>query len=213
MLQKSLFSCLLCREPVTENMATEAYKRELEINNLVTLMNTFDELALHAWNPKAGPNDENQRRLSRIVGSKSMMAWSEILRDAICAKIDLHDSDDKARPFYRELSDSDLQRIRAVVARLVGWKRWEAPANDEIDRILSGNKGDVKAWMKDKNLTTGYSWELLSEGRRQFPQNDRAIPRLAHQVRARHHAQGQGTQRRSRPPADAHVDHVPEVSR
>ena len=34
-----------------------------------------------------------------------------------------------------------------------------------------------------------------------------------HQVRARHHAQGQGAERRPRPPADAHLDHVPEVPR
>ncbi len=34
-----------------------------------------------------------------------------------------------------------------------------------------------------------------------------------HQVRPRHHAEGQGPQRRPRPPADAHLDHVPQVPR
>ena len=42
---------------------------------------------------------------------------------------------------------------------------------------------------------------------------DGAATWLAYQVLPRHHAQGQGPQRRPRPPADAHLDHVPEVPR
>ena len=34
-----------------------------------------------------------------------------------------------------------------------------------------------------------------------------------HQVRPGHHAQGQGTERRPRPPADADLDHVSQVPR
>ena len=45
------------------------------------------------------------------------------------------------------------------------------------------------------------------------PADHRPIPRQPHQVRPRHHAQGQGPERRPRPPADAHLDHVPEVPR
>jgi type I restriction enzyme M protein len=37
--------------------------------------------------------------------------------------------------------------------------------------------------------------------------------RLAHQVGARHHAQGQGAERRPRPAAAVDLDHVPQVSR
>ena len=43
--------------------------------------------------------------------------------------------------------------------------------------------------------------------------HDRAGAREPAQVRARHHAQGQGAQRRPRPPAAAHLDHVPQVPR
>jgi hypothetical protein len=156
MLQKSIFACFLHREPLTDNLATSAYKRESEVKNMIWLMNTLDELAFAAWNPKAGPNDETQRPLTRLLRSKSMMAWSELLRDAICAKIELHDSDDKARPFYRDISDDDLKRVRSVVSRLVSWKRWSSPADDEIDRVLSDNKSEVKNWLKERGLTTGY---------------------------------------------------------
>ena len=40
-----------------------------------------------------------------------------------------------------------------------------------------------------------------------------STPRRPHQVGARHHAQGQRAEWRPRSPADAHLDHVPQVSR
>jgi len=156
MLHKSLFAAFLYREPVADNMTTDAYKRETEISNMVHFLNMLDELALYAWDSKASPNDENQRRLNRLLGSKSMMAWSEILANAICPTLQIHDGDERQRPFYRELSDADFTKMRSVVARLVEWKRWKSPLNDEIDTILAGNKDDVKAWLKNKGLTTGY---------------------------------------------------------
>ena len=156
MLHKALFACFLFREPAAENLAPEVYKREIEVKNVVWLMNTLDALAFAQWNPKAGPNDDNQRRLNRLLRSKSMMAWAELLRDAVCPKIDLYDSDEKARPFYRELSELNQQRIKRVVERLVGWKRWFAPPDDDIDRVLADNKSEVKQWFRDKGLATGY---------------------------------------------------------
>jgi hypothetical protein len=94
MLSKSLFSCFLYQEPVTDNMATDAYKRDQEIENNVELMNMLYDYALFDWNPKAGPNDSNQRRLDRLFRSKSIMAWSELVRDAVCGKLELQDAED-----------------------------------------------------------------------------------------------------------------------
>jgi hypothetical protein len=156
MLHKSLFSCFLYREPAEEGLTTEAYKRDVEIQNLVWLLNTLDALAFVDWNPKKGQNDENQRRLSRLLRSKSMMAWAELLRDAVCAKIDLHDSDEKGRPLYRNLTEQEQQRVKSVCERLVNWKRWSSPADDDIDRVLADNKSEVKSWFRSKGLTTGY---------------------------------------------------------
>jgi len=154
-LTKSLFSGFLYREPTTDNMVTEAYKREEEINNMVAIMNMVHDLALGEWDGNAGANDERQRRLNRIFRSKSMMAWSELLRDAVCGKLDLQDAEERAQPLYRHLSEQELQRIQDVIKRLVNWKMWNSP-DDEIDRILSDNKSEVKEWFKKKNLTTGY---------------------------------------------------------
>ena len=156
MLSKSLFACFLYSEPVEDNMTTDAYKRDDEIENNVALMNMLFEVSLYRYNPKAGPNDGNQRRLSRLFRSKSIMAWAELMRDAVCGKLELQDAEDRARPFYRSLSPDQLASIRKVVERLVNSKVWSAPANDEVDRVLADNKSAVKDWLKTHGLSTGY---------------------------------------------------------
>jgi len=142
---------------VEDNMATDAYKRQNEIANNVALMNMLYDLALSSWNPKAPHTDTNQNRLERMFRSKAIMAWSELLRDAVCGKLDLVDAEDRARPFYRELTTDQLNRvIKIIVERLVNWKGWKAPREDPIDRVLADNKSVVKDWLKNHGLTTGY---------------------------------------------------------
>ena len=118
-------------------------------------MNILHEIGLHSWNPKALTGDTTQRKLDRMFRSKSMMAWSELLRDAILAELKLRDAEDRACPFYRELDKGHLDGIRQIVARLFNWKFWSDPG-EEIDRVLSDNKSVVKEWFKKHDLTTGY---------------------------------------------------------
>lgn len=156
MISKSIFANFLYTDPSEHDMATDAYKRDKEIANVVALMNMLHDLALSTWNGSANQHDDNQRRLSRLFGSKPIMAWSELLQDAICAKLELFDSDEKRRPFYRELSANDLNKVKAVVERLVSWSLWKSPPDSEIDRSLADNKSALKEWFKSKGLTTGY---------------------------------------------------------
>ncbi|MHC4405552.1 MAG: hypothetical protein ACYTG0_38390, partial [Planctomycetota bacterium] len=85
-----------------------------------------------------------------------MMAWAELLHGAVCGKLELQDGEERERPFYRELREEDVQRVRSTFTRLVEWSRWQSPVGDEIERVLSGNKRAVKEWFKDHGLTTGY---------------------------------------------------------
>ncbi len=155
MLSKSIFSCFMYREPVEDNLLTESYKRSVEIDNVVALLNMLHDLGLHNWKANAAKGDTEQRKLSRIFSSKSMMAWSEILANAVTAKLDLHDSDDKERPFYRDLNKAQLDSVKVVVSRLFAWKFW-ADAHDEIDNAISGNKSAVKQWFREHGLNAGY---------------------------------------------------------
>lgn len=130
--------------------------RSKEIDNVVTLFNILDEEILHLWDFTKPKSDQTQIRLKRLIRSKSIMSWSEILKDAIAAKLDIFDADEKALLFYRELNDIEFQKIREIVRRLVDWSVWKLPENSEIDRILLDNKSEIKKYFRTKGLTTGY---------------------------------------------------------
>ncbi len=156
MLQKSLLSNFLYLTPMEEDLASNKYLREKEINNVITLFNILDEEILHLWDFTKPKSDQTQIRLKRLIRSKSIMSWSEILKDAIAAKLDIFDADEKALLFYRELNDNEFQKIRGIIRRLVEWSIWKLPENSEIDRILSDNKSEIKKYFRTKGLTTGY---------------------------------------------------------
>jgi hypothetical protein len=84
------------------------------------------------------------------------MAWSELLKDAICAKLEILDTDDKAKVFYRELTDDDFNKISSILDRLFGWQMWQSPKGADIDTVIAGNKSTVKDWFRSKGLTVGF---------------------------------------------------------
>jgi hypothetical protein len=84
------------------------------------------------------------------------MAWSELVRDAVCGKLELQDADERARPFYRILTEQQLAAIRKVVECLVNSQIWIRPQGDDVDRVLADNKSTVKDWLKPHGLGTGY---------------------------------------------------------
>lgn len=155
-LANSLFANFLYREPTSDNMTTDAYMRSSEMLNVVRLMNSLDDVALSEWDAKGGDSNENQRRLERIIRSRFMKAWSGLLKDAICTKLEMYDGDDRTKPLYREVTEGDFQKIQFVVTRLMEWKIWSSPANDEIDQIRLDNDGAIKDWLRNKGLTVSY---------------------------------------------------------
>ncbi len=156
LLNKSLFSCFLYRDPTYDNIRSTSYKRESEFNNMIWLSNSLTDLAFGAWDPQVGPSSDHQRKLRRMLSSKGMMAWAELVKDALCAKVRIYDSDEKLKPLYRDFSEDDYAQMRFVLERLVNWKGWSAPDNDEIDGIIVDKKSKVKDWFKLKGLTSSY---------------------------------------------------------
>jgi hypothetical protein len=155
-LKKSLFAKFIYQEPLTESLTGVEYKRDSELSNVLSLSNYLVDLALNNWSSEASTKTDTQRKLERVFGSKSMMAWFELPHGAVCGKLEIDDADDRAKVFLRDLTDKQLERIKAIVGRLFDWPLWSAPVGHEIDRILSDRKTAVKDWMKNKGLTTGY---------------------------------------------------------
>lgn len=156
MLSKSIFSNFLYRNPTEDDLTSDSYKRDKEIANAIRLCNILDEEILHKWDATKTENDLVQNKLNRMFRSKSIMAWAELLRDAIAAKLEITDQDEKAQIFYRDITDDSFEKVKKVVRRLVSWSVWDSPVNSEIDRIFADNKSEVKKYFKEKGLTTGY---------------------------------------------------------
>jgi hypothetical protein len=156
MLEKSIFAKFLFREPTSDDMTSVAYRRDDEQQNVISLCNDIVDAGLYLWDPKAATNHADRIRLQRIFGSKSMMAWSELLADAIAARLELVDVDEKEKMFFRALTPQQANVVRKTVQRLFDWQRWAAPKDDQIDRVLSDKKTAVKDWFRQNGLTTGY---------------------------------------------------------
>ena len=155
-LTDSLFSSFLYRQPVEDDMTTDAYKRGNETENMVKLLNMLDEMGFHRWNPKASKSDDSQLKLRRMFRTRFMKAWAELLKASICPKLSLYDPTEAVRPFYRELSEANLREIRLVVSRLFEWKMWSSPEGSDIDQTRMDSDGTVQAWVRQNGLTTGY---------------------------------------------------------
>lgn len=156
MLSKSIFSCFLYTDPLYDDMLSDKYKRDAEFNNVLKLLNLLYDQSLIGWNPRTNPNDQMQLKLKRIFSSKSILAWTEIFRDAVCAKLEIHDSDEKQKPFYRDISDEDFLKIKNILSRLINWQTWISPKDSEVDTAIAGNKSVLKEWFRTKGLTTGF---------------------------------------------------------
>jgi hypothetical protein len=73
MLVKSIFASFLCTAPLSDNILSEAYKRNAEAENIIRFMNAMYAQSLAFWAPDT--NDATQTKLKRIYGSKSIMVW------------------------------------------------------------------------------------------------------------------------------------------
>ena len=155
-LTNSLFANFLYRQPVSDNMTTEAYARTSEMQNMVRLMNILGESALSQWNPRGSGSKDNQLRLERIIRSRFMKAWSGLLKDAICTKLEMYDEDERAKPLYREFTEGDFEKVAFVIGRLVEWKMWSLPKDAEIDQIRLDNDSAIKDWLRNRGLTVSY---------------------------------------------------------
>jgi len=154
MISKSIFLNFLCRDPLFDNILTDDYKRDAETKNIIRFMNGMFDRSLVNWN--AGSGCDAQLKLKRIFTSKAIIAWSELVRDAVCVRLKINDSDDKAKIFYRDVADSAFDELDEIWQRLFEWKLWRSPKNSEIDTRIAGNKSTTKAWMKEMGLTVTY---------------------------------------------------------
>jgi len=84
------------------------------------------------------------------------MSWSELLKDAVCARLEIFSEEDRVRPFYRDISPVEHDKIKTILAKLGNFKIWKLPTDSEVDRVLFDNKRAGKEWLKKQGLDIGY---------------------------------------------------------
>lgn len=155
-LTQSLITSFMYREPLSDDLTSNGYQRDNEIYNIIMLMNTLYDEGFRSWKHKAPANEEEQRKLERMVRARFMKAWAAILKDAVMAKLGLIDEDEKIRGFQRELTEQQREDINFLVRRLFGWNMWYSPAGSEIDTVRSDIDAQVRQWVRNHGLTAGY---------------------------------------------------------
>ena len=84
------------------------------------------------------------------------MAWSTLLKDAVCGRLEIFTEEERAHPFYRDISPAEHEKIKTIISKLINFKIWKSPADSDVDRVLSDNKSAVKDWLKKQGLDVGY---------------------------------------------------------
>lgn len=153
-LQNSIYASFLRTDPVDDDMTSDAYKRDVEIDNLVILLNMLHDS--FQWDPNASKTNDNRIKLERILRSRFMKAWSETMRDAVLARLNIIDEPDRVKLLYRDLGSNDIEDIRRIVQYLVDWKIWSSPPGSEIDIIRTDTDRAAREWLRDKGLDAAY---------------------------------------------------------
>ena len=79
-----------------------------------------------------------------------------MLKDAICLRIEILDSDEKEKVFYRKIDDQKFTKIGEIFSRFFNWQMWSSPRDTEIDTVISSNRKTIKEWFRAKGLTVSY---------------------------------------------------------
>jgi len=158
-LQKTFFKEFITDPPLDDEFEGDDHHREEERENVVRLLNlVVDEVLEGKWAPER--DDDTHKRTARIFSAGSLRAWVPFLRDAIAPSLSLFDAQDRARIFYRPLTDADFDVIRRLVLRMFSHKVWVDPSPD-LNDLRYDNAERAKDMLRDWGLTP--NWVLGGE--------------------------------------------------
>lgn len=157
-LLKYYFRYFLTKPPLTIEIDSKEDFRNQEIENNIIFFNLLaNELLINKWNPDA--NDDVHKKAERIFRIGSIMVWFPMLRDVVFNKLDLFETKEKDRIFFRNIADKEWDKIRIFVNKMFAHKIW-IERDPNIDVFLSNKKVEITDKLfKEKGFTI--QWILI----------------------------------------------------
>lgn len=153
-MNKTFLAEFIANPPLNDEFETESYHRDEEKKHVVRLFNLVVEKALvDRWDPDRG--DGAHRKADRLFSAGALRAWVPFLRDSIAPGLQLFDQEDRARLFYRELSDEDWSVIERLLGRLLSHKIWEDP-DPSLNDLKYDDAERAKGILKEAGLSTNW---------------------------------------------------------
>jgi hypothetical protein len=158
-LEKTFFAEFVTAPPLNDEFESESYHRDEERDNLVRLFNLVVEHALaDRWAPER--DDAAHKRAARQFSAGALRAWVPFLHDALAGGLQLFDTEDRRRIFYRELGDAEFAIIQRLLQRLLTHKVWEDPS-PELNDLRYDDAERAKEMLRAQGLTP--NWILGGE--------------------------------------------------
>jgi hypothetical protein len=153
-MEKTFFAEFIAAPPLDDEFETDAWHRDEERENIVFLFNALAEQALDGkWNPVL--NDAAHKKAVRLFSAGALRAWVPFLHDALAPALQLFQSEERRKVFYRQLEPSDLEVVSQLLARLLSHKVWVDP-DPALNDLRYDNPDRAKAMLSQAGLTPGW---------------------------------------------------------
>jgi hypothetical protein len=160
-LEKTFFHEFILTPPTTVEFEGPEDFRGDEKKNLVRLLSIIaDKQLTGCWNPDA--NNAAHQKAERIFGAGAMRAWVPMLRDAIAHVLQLFDTTERAKIFFRPISDQQWTVIESRIDRLFSHKIWEDTGPDAAVQLKINAAEQVREFLRSRGVTV--NWILGGEG-------------------------------------------------
>jgi len=156
-LHRTFFHEFVVPPPLKVEIESADDHRKQERDNIIRLLNIVaEETLIGQWNPQL--NDAKHKKAERIYLSGALRAWVPLLKDVVAQILQLYESDEKEKIFFRETSEGNFGLIRGRIKHLFTHKLWIDP-NTDIDAKLKINEPKItKQFLRDSGLQA--SWVL-----------------------------------------------------
>ena len=154
-MKKYYFRYFLTKPPLQVEIDSKDDYRNQEIRNNIRLLNILaEEILVGKWNPSEA--NEAHKKAERIFRPGAIMVWFPMLRNVIFNKLDLVNTEEAKRIFFRNIPEDKWSLIENFVKRMFSHQIW-IEKDTNIDVVFGNKKQEyTKGLFAQKGFTTNW---------------------------------------------------------